>query len=280
MSGEVDIVSEMKKALSEGEPQEGAPSEVPESPKVVAKASEDAPEAPQEALEGQEQPEGEAPPDEEAAKTEEVKVEEEKKNSSYQRLSKKYEKASAEAKAKAAEAAEALVIANEWRQRAFVLAKELKKVVVDARKTGYTRDHRDDKILTGELQKVSKDLREESRAAHERQEHKMAVEAAADDLAHEADVLSRRYPGLTRDEILLGYAVVVESSKGEEDPPMDEIAQMLHTRKNKAVSAREQVQTNRTAPRTIRQVPSFSKPPDFKADRDGMKSFLKSQGLA
>lgn len=279
-----DIAVEMKKAL---ESEVVTPETTPETPEPE-QAAQAAPQAAQAAPEGSEgPPEGsedtpekpaeEAPKDEEQkAATEEV----EKKSSSYQRLQKKFEATREEAKKAKAESAEALVIANEWRQRAFVIAKELRKVIQDAKGTGYARDTRDDRLLMHQLKEGSKDLRQESAKMQAERNEKAEVEAAAQEFSDRAESLAAKYPSLSKGEILRGYAAVLESSGDSDETPMEEVADLLNARKNRAAASREQIQTNRAAPKPMRQGSSFSRPPEFKADQAGMKSFLKSQGLA
>ncbi len=214
------------------------------------------------------------------SKEEAKKLEEDKaKDSSYKRLQKRAEVAKEDSKKARKEAAEALVIANEWRNRAHVLASELKKVVAQAKQSGYNRDSRDDQILASRLRESDhsikqaapeyvKKVEEDAEVAELRQQY---VETAAD--------LETQYPGITQGEILRAYAVVVESSEGQEDVSMEEVAEMLHVRKTRGKGPQAQLQKNRAAVRPIRSSPT-SRPPEFRADRDGMKNYLRSQGLA
>lgn len=290
-----DIRAEMQKALAEpesapegnSEPEQKAPGGPQAAPGAQA-SSESPPETP----EGTSEDDGEAPPEgveakgdgeegsEKAEKADEPPKEAEKPSSSYQRLQKKHAALSEENKKNRAEASEALVIANEWRQRAFVIAKELRRVMGEAKKHGYSRDVRDDKLLIHEMRNTSQDMRTEAKKLDVQKQEAAEINQAAEEYAHEASSLASKYRGLSQGEILRGYAAVVESSPGDEEPSMEEVAQLLHARKAKASAPRDQMQVNRSAPRPLRQSASPSRPPEFKSDRDGMKAFLKSNALA
>lgn len=290
-----DILAEMKKALEvpeeapagNSEPEQKA-QDGPQAAPGAQASSESPPETPGDTPGG----DGEAPPDGVEAKEEveeapekpeegkEPTKESEKPSSSYQRLHKKHTALLEENKKNRAEASEALVIANEWRQRAFVIAKELRKVMGEAKKHGYNRDARDDRLLIHEMRNSTQDMRVEAKKIDVQKQEAADIAQAAEDYAHEASSLASKYKGLSQGEILRGYAAVVESSPGDEEPSMEEVAQLLHARKTKANASRDQLQANRGAPRPLRQSASPSRPPEFKPDRDGMKAFLKSNALA
>lgn len=280
-----DLNAEMLKVAQDVAAAESGDTPAPVQEEPVQEAGE-VPAEPQEAA-AEEQPEveGEKPETEEEveAKPEEPTAEE-KAKSSYQRLNRKYVQAQADlAKAKD-EAHEALVIANEWRQRGIAALKEMRRVIADAQRVGYRRDPKDDRLLAAEMREASHGLQQKASETRAAAKEQAEVKALADSYTSEAADLAKKYfpnakPAEVQGEILRAYAAMVESSNGEVDVSMEEVAKVLHGYKNRGQGARAQLEKNRQAISTIKPG-GLTKPRDYKANQDDMKAFLVENGLA
>src|SRR5688500_6435353 len=263
----------LEAASDTAEAEDGAPESTEEAGEGVSEGSEDDEEA----------YEAKAEDDEESAEKKEAKDEkkdEKKKSSSYARLQKRLELKDAEAKRARKEAAEGLVLANQWRNRTIVLAREVEKMKRSLAERGVRRDPRDDRLLAHEMRELDRETAGAGTEHLSKAEEQAHIDNIASQMTEEASDLEAKYKGQVKQgEILRAYAAMIESSKGEEDVSMEEVANLLYARKTKARGPQTQLQKNRSAVRPIK-TQTTARPPDFKANTTDMHSFLRSQGLA
>jgi hypothetical protein len=175
----------------------------------------------------------------------------------------------------------AVKVANEWRQEAKLLEKELESVKSKAKTAGYDRSPEEDRAFLSEREAANLRLQKEYDEQLQGESLKKQALAMKEKLKQEfiesAHTLSEKY-GLSPKKLMTTYYAELEAG---EKITMEDVAKdlgELNDYRKKKVGIDKQIQVNDSAPRPKK--PGKAVGVDYPATPEGMKSWLVSNGLA